>query len=189
MGRGVFGILTGKGRDRPVIHDRLSQLGEYGFRPRAVDGEFRHDLVFILRSQLLMGNQPYQDLGGDVFVLRASSVLNPCVRVISQGQYGVDELLLLLGKLRVVGGGPILLLIICGDSQFQAVSGFRRAGTGIGDPQHGVFLAGVPAEWGGQAAAQSVVPALNVDHGHRAGEIRSAGADRQHSDTEQDRQQ
>ena len=44
----------------------LCQLSEYGFAPGAADGKFRHNLVFMLRSQLY-GRSAIQDLGGDVF--------------------------------------------------------------------------------------------------------------------------
>ena len=87
-----------QGRDGVVIHDVLPKLIEDGLRGGTVDGKFIDDLRFVPGPQLPMGNEPDEDLGGDVFVNGAASILGAGFRVVAQGQGGVNHGFLLGGK-------------------------------------------------------------------------------------------
>ena len=68
-----------------VIHDIFPKLVEDRLRGGAVDGEFIDDLILISSSKLLMGNEPDEDLGGDVFVNGAPAVFGAGFHVVTQG--------------------------------------------------------------------------------------------------------
>lgn len=82
-----------------LLKDRLCR--------RAVGSNFIHDLVFISGAKLPVGNQPNEDLGGNVFIHGAPAVLSAGFHVISQGQGGVDHCFLIRSK-----GGIIIRLVI-----------------------------------------------------------------------------
>ena len=82
-----------------LLKDRLCR--------RAVGSNFIHDLVFISGAKLPVGNQPNEDLGGNVFIHGAPAVLSAGFHVISQGQGGVDHCFLIRSK-----GGIITRLVI-----------------------------------------------------------------------------
>ena len=157
------GIIGGKGRDGVVIHDVFPKLVEDRLRGGAVDGEFIDDLRFVPGPQLPMGNQPDEDLGGDVLVDGAAAVLGAGFHVVPQGQGGVDHRFLLGGK-----GGVIIRLVIT-DARVYAYAELDAVGGAEGfqvvDPQFGELIGTVSAKRGGKIGTKGIASGVMVDHG------------------------
>ena len=101
------GIVGGKGWNGVISYHVFPQLLKDRLCRRAVGSNFIHDLVFISGAKLPVGNQPNEDLGGNVFIHGAPAVLSAGFHVISQGQSSVDHCFLFRGK-----GGIIIRLVI-----------------------------------------------------------------------------
>ena len=146
-----------------VIHDVFPKLVEDRLRGGAVDGEFIDDLRFVPGPQLPMGNQPDEDLGGDVLVDGAAAVLGAGFHVVPQGQGGVDHRFLLGGK-----GGVIIRLVIT-DARVYAYAELDAVGGAEGfqvvDPQFGELIGTVSAKRGGKIGTKGIASGVMVDHG------------------------
>ena len=156
-------IVGGKGRDGVVIHDVFPKLIEDGLRGGAVDGKFIDDLRFVPGPQLPMGNEPDEDLGGDVLVDGAAAVLGSGFHVVPQSQGGVDHGFLLGGK-----SGVIIRLVIT-DTRVYAYTELDAVGGAEGfqvvDPQFGELIGTVPAKRGGKIGTEGIPSGVMVDHG------------------------
>ena len=146
-----------------VIHDVFPQLVEDRLRGGAVCGKLIDDLRFVPGPQLPMGNQPDEDLGGDVFVNGAAAILGAGFHVVPQSQGGVDQPFLLGGK------GCIIVRLVITDpcvyayTELDAVGGAE--GFQVVDPQFGELIGAVPAERGRKIGTEGIPSALVVDHG------------------------
>ena len=101
------GIVCSKGRDCVVVHHVFPQGIEDGLRCGAVGGDLVHDLALIPCTKLVVGNEPDEDLGGDVFVNGAAPVLCAGFQIVAQGEGSVDQSLLLICKRGVIIRGLI----------------------------------------------------------------------------------
>ena len=149
--------------DGVVIHDVLPKLIEDGLRGGAVDGKFIDDLRFVPGPQLLVGNQPDEDLGGNVLVDGAAAVFCSGFHVVAQGQGGVDHGFLLGGK-----SGVIVRLVIT-DTRVYAYTELDAVGSAEGfqvvDPQLGELIGTVAAKRGGKIGTEGIPSGVMVDHG------------------------
>ena len=156
-------IIGGKGRDGVVIHDVLPKLVEDGLRGGAVCGKLIDDLRFVPGPQLLVGNQPDEDLGGNVLVDGAAAVFCSGFHVVAQGQGGVDHGFLLGGK-----SGVIVRLVIT-DTRVYAYTELDAVGSAEGfqvvDPQLGELIGTVAAKRGGKIGTEGIPSGVMVDHG------------------------
>jgi len=71
------GIVGGKGWNGVISNHVFPQLLKDRLCRRAVGSNFIHDLVFISGAKLPVGNQPNEDLGGNVFIHGAPPYLVP----------------------------------------------------------------------------------------------------------------
>ena len=157
------GIAGGKGRDGVVIHDIFPQLVEDGLRGGAVCGKLIDDLRFVPGPQLPMGNEPDEDLGGDVLVDGAAPVLGAGFHIVAQGQGGVDHRLLFFSK-----GGVIVRSVVADagmrcHAKLDTVGGTE--GPKVVDPQFTEFVCGISAKRGGQVGTEGISPRIVIDHG------------------------
>ena len=107
IGPNRTGIVCGKGRDRAVVHHVFPQGIEDGLRRRAVGGNLVYDLALIPCAKLVVGNEPDEDLGGDVLVDGAAPVLCAGFHIVAQGEGGVDQRLLFFCERGVIIRGLI----------------------------------------------------------------------------------
>ena len=117
------GVICGKGRDRAVVHHVFPQRIEDGLRCGAVGGDLVHDLALIPCAKLVVGNEPDEDLGGDVLIDGAAPVLCAGFHVVAQGEGSVDQRLLFFCERGVIIRGLIADAAVGPYTHLDAVGG------------------------------------------------------------------
>ncbi len=144
-------------------YDVLPKLVEDGLRGGAVCGKLIDDLRFVPGPQLLMGNKPDEDLGGDVFVNGAAAVFGAGFHVVPQGQGGVNHGFLLGGKGCIIVRLVITYPRVYAYTELDAVGGAE--GFQVVDPQFGELIGAVASERGGKIGTEGIPSGVMVDHG------------------------
>ena len=123
IGPNRTGVVCGKGRDRAVVHHVFPQGIEDGLRCGAVGGDLVHDLALIPCAKLVVGNEPDEDLGGDVLIDGAASVLCAGFHVVAQSEGSVDQRLLFFCERGVIIRGLVADAAVGPYTHLDAVGG------------------------------------------------------------------
>ena len=123
IGPNRTGVVCGKGRDRAVVHHVFPQGIEDGLRCGAVGGDLVHDLALIPCAKLVVGNEPDEDLGGDVLIDGAAPVLCAGFHVVAQGEGSVDQRLLFFCERGVIIRGLVADAAVGPYTHLDAVGG------------------------------------------------------------------